>query len=89
MANGKPGRPKDAVPAVRLRFGDGYIHLGRDPEMDALYVWITNLPRGSKFKSVAARLISGSMMESALPESEVEQIKKAADEIIANFVVDF
>jgi len=74
---------------VRLRFGDGFIQLGRDPEMDALYERIKNLPRGTKFKTVAAWLLTGAMMETALPQSEVEEIKKAAEDIIANFVVDF
>ena len=92
MANGMPGRPTNEAlygqSSVRLRFGDGNIVLGRDPQMDALYERITNLPRGTKFKTVATWLLTGAMMETALPESEVEQIKKAAEEIIANFVVD-
>ncbi len=89
MANGKPGRPRNDKPSVRLRFGDGYIQLGRDPEMDALYERIKNLPRGKKFKTVATWLLTGAMMETALPQNEVEEMKKAAEDIIANFVVDF
>ncbi len=88
MANGKPGRPRNEVPSMRLRFGDGFIQLGRDAEMDALYEWIKNLKRGTKFKSVATRLLTGAMMESALPAGEVEQMKRAAQDIIANFVVE-
>jgi hypothetical protein len=87
MANGKPGRPKNTVPSVRLRFGDGFIQLGKDAEIDALYEWIKNLPRGTKFKTVATRLLTGTMMENALPPSEVEEMKRAAADIIANFVV--
>jgi len=88
MANGKPGRPRNEVPSVRLRFGDGFIQLGRDPEMDALYERIRNLPRGTKFKTVATWLLTGAMMETALPPGEVEELKKAAADIIANFVVE-
>ena len=88
MANGVAGRPRDEVPSIRLRFGDGYIHLGQDPEMDRLYTWIQSLPRGMKFKSVAARLLTGTMMEAALPADQVEEMRKAAEEIMANFVVD-
>lgn len=75
--------------SVRLRFGDGNIVLGRDPQMDALYERITQLPRGMKFQTVATWLITGAMMEGALPASEVEEMKKAAEDIIANLVVDF
>lgn len=88
MANGKPGRPRNEVASKRLRFGDGFIQLGQDPEMDRLYEWIKGLPRGSKFKSVATRLLTGSMMEAALPQDQVEEMRKAAEEIMANFVVD-
>jgi hypothetical protein len=72
-----------------LRFGDGYIQLGQDPEMDRLYERIKNLPRGKKFRTVATWLITGAMMESVLPSKEVEEIQKAAKDIIANLVVDF
>jgi len=88
MANGKPGRPKNEIPSVRLRFGDGNIVLGRDPQMDALYEKIKNLPRGTKFQTVATWLLTGAMMETALPPTEVEEMQKAAEEIMKNFVVD-
>ena len=88
MANGKPGRSRNETPSVRLRFGDGYIQLGRDPEMDALYERIRNLPRGTKFKTVATWLLTGAMLEMALPQNEAEEIRKAAEDIIANFVVE-
>ena len=87
MSNSSPGRPKNEKPSVRLRLGDGNIVLGRDPQMDALYEKIKALPRGMKFKTVAAWLITGAMMENALPASDVEEIRKAADDIIASFVV--
>ena len=89
MANGLPGRPKNERPSVRLRFGDGNIVLGRDAQMDALYEKITNLPRGMKFQTVATWLLTGAMMEIALPPTEVEEMQKAAEEIMKNFVVDF
>jgi hypothetical protein len=88
MANGKPGRPRNEVPSVRLRFGDGFIQPGVDAEMDRLYEWIRSLPRGTKFRSVATRLLTGALMEVALPPDEVEEMRKAAEEIMANFVVD-
>ena len=92
MANGKPGKPSNMQlygrDSVRLRFGDGNIVLGLDPEMDRLYEWIRSLPRGTKFKSVATRLLTGGMMETALPPDDVEEMRKAAEEIMANFVVD-
>jgi len=89
MANGKPGRRQNETPSVRLRLGDGYIRPGVDPEMDRLYEWLRSLPRGTKFKSVATRLLTGAMMEVAFPQDKVEEMKKAAEEIMANFVVDF
>lgn len=88
MANGRPGRPRNETPSVRLRFGDGNIVLGRDPQMDELFKRITEIPRGLKFQTVAKWLLTGAMMETALPPSEVEEMKKAAEDIIANFVVD-
>lgn len=93
MANGRPGKPSNmqlyGKNSVRLRFGDGNIVLGKDAQMDALYEWIKSLPRGEKFRSVATRLLTGSMMEVALPVDQVEEMRKAAEEIMANFVVDF
>lgn len=89
MANGTAGRPRNEKPSVRLRFGDGYIQLGRDPEMDQLYERIRQLPRGTKFRTVATWLLTGAMMEVALPPNEVEEMRKAAEDIMANFVVDF
>lgn len=89
MANRSPGRPKNEKPSIRLRLGDGNIVLGRDPQMDALYEKIQSLPRGTKFRTVAAWLLTGAMMETALPQSEVEKMQQAAEDIITNFVVDF
>lgn len=88
MANGLPGRPKNAVPSERLRFGDGLIQPGADPEMDKLFEWIKSLPRGTKFRAVATRLLTGTMMEKALPADDVEKMRQAAEDIMANFVVD-
>jgi hypothetical protein len=88
MANGLPGRPKNERPSVRLRFGDGNVVLGRDPQMDQLYQRIKELPRGMKFQTVATWLITGAMMETTLPTSQVEAIRQAAEQIVANFVFD-
>ena len=88
MANGKPGRRRNEEPSVRLRFGDGYIQLGKDPEMDRLYERIKSLPRGTKFRTVATWLLTGAMMESTLPSKDVEEMRKAAEGIITDLVVD-
>jgi len=82
------GRPKNPIPSVRLRFGDGNIQLGQDAEMDRLFERIKSLPRGTKFRTVATWLLTGAMMEVVLPPDEVEEMKKAAADIMANFVVD-
>ncbi len=88
MANGKPGRPKNRIPSRRLRFGDGRVVLGMDPQMDKLYERIKSLPRGIRFKTVTTWLLTGAMMEVTLPPSQVEEMQRAAQEILANFVVD-
>ncbi len=88
MANGKPGRPRNKIRSVRLRFGDGKIVPGGDPHMDLLYERIKKLPRGLKFQTVATWLLTGAMMEVTLPPSQVEEMQRAAKEILANFVVD-
>ena len=82
------GRPKNAIPSVRLRFGDGNVQLGQDAEMDRLFERIKSLPRGMKFRTVATWLLTGAMMEVVLPPDEVEEMKKAAADIMANFVVE-
>jgi hypothetical protein len=92
MANGEPGRSTNLAlygkRSTRVRFGDGNIVLGRDPEMDKLYERIKRLPRGMKFKTIATWLITGAMMEEALPPSQVDAMKQAAEQIMANFVFD-
>ena len=92
MSNGKPGRASNMAlygkNSVRLRFGDGNIVLGVDPQMDQLYEKITAIPHGLKFATVAKWLLTGAMMETALPPSEVEEMQKAAEDIMKNFVVD-
>ena len=89
MATRPRGRPRNEKPSKRLRFGDGCIVLGKDPQMDALYEKIKALPRGTKFRTVATWLLTGAMMETALPSADVEKIQQAAEDIINNFVVDF
>ena len=93
MANGLPGKPSNmqlyGKNSVRLRFGDGNIVLGRDPQMDELYEKINAIPRGLKFSTVAKWLLTGAMMETILPPDDVAEMQKAAEEIMKNFVVDF
>lgn len=81
------GRHKNETPSTRLRLGEGNIILGQDPEMDALYRKIQELPRGARFRTVCGWLITGAKMESHLPQEEIEEIKQAVDDIIGNFVV--
>ena len=88
MSNKKPGRPRNEKPSVRLRLGDGNIQLGQDSEMDRLYERIQSLPHGTKFRTVAMWLLTGAMLENAMPLEDVEGMKKAAEDIIANLVVD-
>ena len=91
MANGFPGRKSNkqlyGKDSVRLRFGDGNIVLGLDPAMDQLYEKIQALPRGMKFATVAKWLLTGAMMEAVLPPTEVEEMQKAAEDIMKNLVV--
>lgn len=92
MANGLPGRSSNMAlygkQSVRLRFGDGNIVPGADPQMDKLYERIKSLPRGMKFRTVATWLLTGAMMEEALPPDQVDAMKHAAEAVIANFVFD-
>ena len=88
MSDKKPGRPRNEKPSVRLRLGDGNIQLGQDSEMDRLYERIQSLPHGTKFRTVAMWLITGAMLENAMPSEDVEGMRKAAEDIIANLVVD-
>ena len=88
MSDKKPGRPRNEKPSVRLRLGDGNIQLGQDSEMDRLYERIQSLPHGTKFRTVAMWLLTGAMLENAMPSEDVEDMRKAAEDIIANLVVD-
>ena len=88
MFDKKPGRPRNEKPSVRLRLGDGNIQLGQDSEMDRLYERIQSLPHGTKFRTVAMWLLTGAMLENAMPSEDVEGMRKAAEDIIANLVVD-
>jgi hypothetical protein len=88
MSNKRPGRPRNEKPSVRLRLGDGNIQLGQDSEMDRLYERIQSLPHGTKFRTVAMWLLTGAMLENAMPSEDVVGMRKAAEDIIANLVVD-
>ena len=88
MSDRKPGRPRNEKPSVRLRLGDGNLQLGQDPEMDRLYERIQSLPRGTKFRTVTMWLLTGAMLENAMPADDVEEMRKTAEDIIANLVVD-
>lgn len=83
----KRGRHSNPTPSVRMRLGEGNIQLGQDKDIDALYRRIQGLPRGTRFRTVCAWLITGAKMESHLPQEELDEIKQAAEDIIANFVV--
>ena len=83
----KRGRHKQETPSVRMRLGEGNIHLGVDKEMDALYYRLQNLPRGARFRTVCTWLITGAKMETRLPQDELEEIRQKVDDIIDNFVV--
>lgn len=84
---GRRGPKKRDSSSTRLILGDGRIVLGGSREMDALYHRIQALPRGTKFRTVAAWLISGARMEVHVPEKELDEIRQAAEDIAANFVV--
>ena len=88
MSNKKPGRPRNEKPSVRLRLGDGNIQLGQDSEVDRLYERIKSLPHGKKFRTVTMWLLTGAMLENAMPSEDVEGMRRAAEDIIANLVVD-
>ena len=80
------GRHSNTTPSVRMRLGEGNIQLGQDKELDALYQRIQNLPRGTRFRTVCAWLITGAKMESHLPKEELDEIRQAAADIIENLV---
>lgn len=82
----KRGRRPNEVPSVRMSLGEGNITLGADKEMDALFYKLQELPRGQKFRTVCAWLISGARMETLLPQDELDEIKQAVGNIIDNFV---
>lgn len=92
MANGLPGAPSNMQRygrnSIRLRFGDGNVVPGMDPQMDQLYERIKRLPHGMKFRTVAKWLLTGAMMEDELPPDRVEQMQEAAEQIMMNVVFD-
>ena len=92
MANGLPGRSSNlelyGKDSVRLRFGDGMIVLGLDPQLDQLYERIRQLPRGTKFRTVAKWLLVGGMMEDVLPPDQMDAMNQAAERVMANFVFE-
>jgi hypothetical protein len=56
------GRRANLTPSVRMRLGEGNIQLGQDKDMDALYQRLQELPRGTRFRTVCAWLITGAKM---------------------------
>lgn len=80
-------RPKDRVPSERVRI-DGYLKRGVDPQVDALLAWLDELPARKRFPLVMRRLMMGGVLETVVEDGDVEAARKAADEIIAAFVVD-
>jgi hypothetical protein len=75
-----------AKPSSRLILGDGKVRLGVDKDMDALFHKIMHLPRGRKFRTVCAWLISGARMEQHVPDETVEEINQASLDLVENLV---
>lgn len=80
------GRRPLAKSATRLILGDGRVRLGQDREMDALFHKISDLPRGTKFRTVCAWLISGARMEQHVPDDTVDEINQASMDLVGNLV---
>lgn len=80
-------RPKDKVPSERVRV-DGYLKRGVDPQVDALLAWLDGLPRRQRFPLVMRRLMMGGIIETVVEDGDVEAARKAAQDIMAAFVVD-
>ena len=81
-------RKKDDVRSMRVRL-DGYLKPGVDPEVDKVLAWLASLPPRRKFPSVIARLIAGGMLESmSVDGDELARQVEAAQDIMANFVVE-
>lgn len=80
-------RPKNTVPSERVRI-DGYLKRGVDPQVDALLTWLDGLPPKKRFPLVMRRLMMGGVIEAVVEDGDIEAARKAADEIVAAFVVD-
>lgn len=82
-------RPKDQVRSVRVRL-DGYLKPGTDREVDRVLAWLASLPPRTKFPAVIARLIVGGVVQgiNVDDEAQIREQIQAAQEIMANFVVD-
>lgn len=81
------GRPKNKVPSLRVRI-DGYLQRGIDPQVDALLAWLDSLPPRKRFPLVMRRLMMGGVIETVIEDGDIDAARKAADEIVAAFVVD-
>ncbi len=80
-------RPKDKVPSERIRI-DGYLKRGVDPQVDALLTWLDGLPARKRFPMVMRRLMMGGVIETVIEDGDIEAARKAADEIVAAFVIE-
>jgi len=80
-------RPRDKIRSERVRI-DGYLKRGVDPQVDALLAWLDGLPDGKRFPLVMRRLMMGGVMETVIDDGDIEAARKAADEIVAAFVID-
>lgn len=80
-------RPKDKIRSERIRI-DGYLKRGVDPQVDALLAWLDGLPPRKRFPLVMRRLMMGGVIETVIEDGDVEAARKAADDIVAAFVVD-
>lgn len=80
-------RPRDKIRSERVRI-DGYLKRGLDPQVDALLAWLDDLPPRKRFPLVMRRLMMGGVMETVIEDGDIAAARKAADEIVAAFVVE-
>jgi hypothetical protein len=81
-------RQKDLIRSRRIRL-EGCLKPGIDPEIDRVLAWLDSLPPRTKFPSVIARLIAGGLIQSInVQDDELAMQVQAAQDIMANFVVE-
>jgi|SRR3972149_6151419 len=71
------GRKPDAVPSVRMRFGDLNIKPGEDEKIDALFHELNSLSKMRlKGRTVLSRLLSGEAMANISAETSGEEVMR-------------